>query len=667
MKKKKVFFLSFLFVPLIFLLSSQAHLPANDLRDYINFKRDFGKKSMDDYKKYLKAFGGEFPGSVLTEEAQKWEPYFLFKERQKINWKNLSLRERINAMNLILDHYAEFDPVDVESSFNELIELFGRERLFKETFSKYVKNVAAPTLNQKMKNLAANDFKLAKIYGWYFFQTGYYSFSDAIFKTIMNKNQEDSLYHLGVSYFQQGNYGAASSYLERYLKFYPAFNNNPESKSYRAYDFYFRTLYALGKYDEAFLKLQNFNRKRASLPFYYREYLLAKRLKKPTTGYERRLVSLFPKSNIAGFIKRRNLISKIKNHRDYGSFEKLKELSLNRGSYMDMLYAVVFKNDQISQTLKNTDDLFYYYVFGEDKYELFPEVKQEIDEWLKNSKDKFAGKKKTEDPPQSFSKVEVFYWGDDELKKKLLADQNDFFRKYFNSNQKLDRRYERRIEAFLEAGMGDLILREIEKIYKEDEVQLFLAKRYLYREQKDYYSNLSLVRKYLSASHEEMFATSEILEDLYPKPYYSFISRLAAKYKVPVDLVYAIIRTESAFQDKAKSHAGAEGLMQIMPFLSKQIYNENAEIKKKYGQYDPYNVYMNLEIGIYHLSQLYKEFDKNLLQVAAAYNAGSSRAKDWSKDSKNWLEYSLFIPFNETQNYVNRVFRSFEIYRNLYR
>ena len=115
-------------------------------------------------------------------------------------------------------------------------------------------------------------------------------------------------------------------------------------------------------------------------------------------------------------------------------------------------------------------------------------------------------------------------------------------------------------------------------------------------------------------------------------PYGDIIDRVSAEQGVDVKLVRALIKVESAYQPRARSHKGAMGLMQLMPATARQ-----------YGVRDPYDPAANIEGGIKHLKNLLQRYPTAL--AVAAYNAGEGAVE----------RYGGMPPYAETRSYVSRV------------
>jgi hypothetical protein len=113
------------------------------------------------------------------------------------------------------------------------------------------------------------------------------------------------------------------------------------------------------------------------------------------------------------------------------------------------------------------------------------------------------------------------------------------------------------------------------------------------------------------------------------------ITEVAARYQVDERLVHAVIQTESAYNAKAVSPAGAVGLMQLMPGTA-----------ERYGVADRRDPVQNIHGGTRYLRDLLDMFRPNVDLAIAAYNAGENAV----------LKYNYTIPpYSETQNYVRQV------------
>ena len=113
----------------------------------------------------------------------------------------------------------------------------------------------------------------------------------------------------------------------------------------------------------------------------------------------------------------------------------------------------------------------------------------------------------------------------------------------------------------------------------------------------------------------------------------------------------------------AKSPAGAMGLMQLLPSTAQQTAKKNG---LSFSKNDLLTPEKNITLGSHYLNHLLDVFDGNRILVAAAYNAGPSRVKQWLNKGKDaQLPYDVWIetiPFKETRGYVQNVLSFSVIY-----
>ena len=121
----------------------------------------------------------------------------------------------------------------------------------------------------------------------------------------------------------------------------------------------------------------------------------------------------------------------------------------------------------------------------------------------------------------------------------------------------------------------------------------------------------------------------------------------------------------------AKSHAGARGLMQLMPFTARKVA-QNLNVKY-YKSALTSNPEYNILLGTTYIKSLIKKFKGSLPLALAGYNAGPRRVEIWIKRYGNPLKNQISmidwiesIPIYETRNYVKKVITNYRVYKSIF-
>ena len=156
-------------------------------------------------------------------------------------------------------------------------------------------------------------------------------------------------------------------------------------------------------------------------------------------------------------------------------------------------------------------------------------------------------------------------------------------------------------------------------------------------------------------------AEDELLHLSYPLKYEETVKKQAKEFGLDKNLVYAIIRTESGFDENATSSAGAKGLMQLTDdsFLwMQQLLGEE-------GLYsDIYDPEANIRYGCALFAHLKKYYGNEKLAICA-YNAGIGNVDSWLESGLK-IKNGKDIPFPETESYLEKVLSAKEMYDKLY-
>lgn len=158
----------------------------------------------------------------------------------------------------------------------------------------------------------------------------------------------------------------------------------------------------------------------------------------------------------------------------------------------------------------------------------------------------------------------------------------------------------------------------------------------------------------------------DVWEYAYPRAYSEYVDKYSKKFAVPEELVWGIMRAETHYRRDAISPVGALGLMQVMPFTGHKVATLIGDSDFKAPML--LQPETSVKIGSRYLKRLMDRFESKIPLVAAGYNAGPHRVKNWliafgTLETDEWIEH---IPFLETRNYVKRVVSNAHIYAKLY-
>ena len=160
-----------------------------------------------------------------------------------------------------------------------------------------------------------------------------------------------------------------------------------------------------------------------------------------------------------------------------------------------------------------------------------------------------------------------------------------------------------------------------------------------------------------------LVARTIIIKINYPQKYSEYVEKYAKENNIEKELIYAMIKAESHFKQEAISNKEAIGLMQILESTAQEVAKElEIEVTKE----EIIKPEINIALGTKYLSKLMEKYGNAKLAIVA-YNAGIGNVDSWiekgtiKKDGSN-IEN---IPFKETNNYVRKILRDYEIYKKI--
>ncbi len=268
------------------------------------------------------------------------------------------------------------------------------------------------------------------------------------------------------------------------------------------------------------------------------------------------------------------------------------------------------------------------------------------------------------DPLSFYAILSAKIMGDDNsksTKEVYLAGLNSEVNYRKISSKTIDKRWLKRISLWSEVGLPRFLTLEIKNLHRNKKIETqdhILMAAYYLSKQSEYLDSFKII--YKSIRSKKIRLTENTIKILFPRPYLKQIQKNTKSFDPVIAL--SLIRQESGFNHRARSHVGARGLMQLMPATARQF-------KRRLKTKHLYNPNLNIRIGSKYFKNLLKRYENNLVYSLAAYNAGESRVDRWQKNylnSDSILENIENIPFQETRKYVKLIFRNIFFYKMIF-
>lgn len=274
---------------------------------------------------------------------------------------------------------------------------------------------------------------------------------------------------------------------------------------------------------------------------------------------------------------------------------------------------------------------------------------------------------KTDNPYYKILSAYRLNYSDEELKQVLLKTS-------IQTEKTIDENAEILLRGYMKFGFPDLIYDEWVKLYKNGisidtsmEIAEFLQS---VGKIESKYKVLSLRISARSSYLAEKPLTIDQLKLIYPQYYYEHIEEYSKKYDIDSYIIYALIRSESFFDQYVISTAGAIGLTQLMQMTAQDIAGN-----LKIADFDLTDAKTNIEFGTYYLTKLISRCNDSLVLSFCSYNAGITRVRKWKenlriyKSKQDKPPMDLFIealPYTETRDYGKKLISSSLYYKWIY-
>ncbi len=236
------------------------------------------------------------------------------------------------------------------------------------------------------------------------------------------------------------------------------------------------------------------------------------------------------------------------------------------------------------------------------------------------------------------------------------------------SPARLDAQTVFRIETMIAAGLDETARVHLDGLRKgARNLREHVRVAELYAEAGDYYQSLrTVVDPYgVTLARGVSPDLGALWEVAWPRAWQPLVLE-ASPAELDPEVVWSVMREESAYRPDVVSVTGALGLLQIMPETGERLARDAG-----FTEFSPRLLLapdVNVRLGALYLRQLSLRFEGRLPAAIASYNAGPHAVRRWVREGHPaddvWIES---IPYSQTRAYVKRVLRSVAAYRAVYR
>ncbi len=177
----------------------------------------------------------------------------------------------------------------------------------------------------------------------------------------------------------------------------------------------------------------------------------------------------------------------------------------------------------------------------------------------------------------------------------------------------------------------------------------------------------SFIKYHTLTPQAQVYILKEFPSILFPQPFPHIVTAAEKQTQVSASLVYSIMKQESGFDVRARSHADAFGLLQLIP----QVAIKAAERMPSVHYTKPHDLFkpeVIIPLGANNLQHLFERFNSHFILSVAAYNASEQAVRGWvdTRYSTDPVTFIEDIPYEETKGYIKLVMRNYIAYNRLY-